>query len=83
MASIGSRSNLQKLLDCMLNTINVINDNGEWKVIGWTKRGEINDIAFKESDASTNVTSSEINHHISTLKPALDLTKNDTFLSSQ
>ena len=41
----------------MLNTINVVNNNGRWKVIGWTKRGEINDITFKEIDASTKVTS--------------------------
>ena len=61
----------------MMNTISVINTNGGWRVTGWTKRGEINDVAFKETDASTKVTSSEINHHIKTLVPANNMSTND------
>ena len=48
-------------------------------VIGLSKRGEINDIAFKESYASTKETCSECHHHITTLLPADDMTKISDF----
>lgn len=52
-------------------------------MIGWSKRGEINDIVFQKSDASTKVTSSEINHRITTLVPDDDMTTNQQFLNSR
>ena len=67
----------------MLNIINVVNDISGWKVIGWTKKGEINDIAFNETDASTKLTSAEINHHITTLVPAENMSTKDDFLNAQ
>jgi hypothetical protein len=72
----------ETLLDSMIETIDVINDIGGWTVIGWSKRGEINDIAFKQSDTSEMVTSSEINHHITSLVPANDLSINELYLKS-
>jgi hypothetical protein len=35
------------LLDNIIKTIDVINDNGGWTVSRWSKRGEINDVALK------------------------------------
>ena len=70
------------LLDSIIATIKVINENGGWTVIGWSKRGEINDVAFKQSDTAEKVTSSEINHHITSIVPANDLSINELYLES-
>ena len=72
----------ETLLDSIIKTIDVINDNGGWTVSGWSKRGEINDVAFKQSDTAEKVTSSEINHHITSLVPANDLSINELYLKS-
>ena len=72
----------ETLLDSILETIEVINNNGGWTVIGWSKRGEINDVAFKQSDTAEKVTSSEINHHITSIVPANDLSINELYLKS-
>ena len=72
----------ETLLDSIIETIDVINDNGGWSVFGWSKRGEINDIAFKQADTTEKVTSSEINHHITSIVPANDLSINELYLKS-
>ena len=46
----------------------LINDNGGFTVIGWYKRGEINDISTDESQ--NEVESSEVGHHIVSVYPS-------------
>ena len=67
----------------MLNTIGIINTNGGWRVTGWTKRGNINDIAFKETNTSTKLPSSKINHHFTTIVPDDNISTNATYLNAQ
>jgi hypothetical protein len=75
-------ADFETLLDIIIETIDVINDNGGWIVSGWSKRGEINDVAFKQSDTTEKVTSSDINHHITSLVPANDLSIHELYLKS-
>ena len=44
-----------------------INDNGGFTVIGWYKKGSINDISTEESD--NQVESSEMGYHIVSITP--------------
>jgi hypothetical protein len=81
-SQFDQNADFETLLDSVLATIDVINDNGGWTVIGWSKRGEINDIAFKQADTTEKVTSSDINHHITSLVPANDLSINELYLKS-
>ena len=81
-SQFDQNKSFETLLDSILETIDVINNNGGWTVIGWSKRGEINDVAFKESDTAEKVTSSDINHHITLLVPANDLSINELYLKS-
>ena len=60
-------ADIETLLDCIVKTIDIINENGGWRVIVWSKRDETNDIAFKQSETATKVTSSDINRHITSL----------------
>jgi hypothetical protein len=81
-SQFDQNNSFEILLDSIIETIDVINDNGGWTVIGWSKRGEINDVAFKQSDTTEKVTSSDINHHITSLVPANDLSINELYLKS-
>ena len=51
-----------RLQDCIDNVIDHINDAGGFTVIGWYKRGEINDVS--NDDSQNQVESSEIVYHI-------------------
>jgi hypothetical protein len=81
-SQFDQNADFETLLDIILATIDVINDNGGWTVIGWSKRGEINDVAFKQSETAEKVTSSDINHHITSLVPSNDLSINELYLKS-
>ena len=56
-----------RLVDCIDNVVDHINDNGGFTVIGWYKRGGINDISNDESE--NQVESSEIGFHIVSIYP--------------
>jgi len=71
-----------KLQECIENTIDYINSNGGFTVIGWYKRGEINDIS--NDDSQNEVESSEIGHHIVSIYPTnRDIVKLDEFKTKQ
>lgn len=55
------------LQSCIDDVIGYINDNGGFTVLGWYKRGEINDISNEETQ--NQVESSEIGYHIVSLYP--------------
>ena len=55
------------LVDRIENIIAHVNRNGEWKVIGWCKRGEIEDKNFVEE--TQKVQSADVNRHITTIFP--------------
>ena len=46
-------------------TIEYVNRNGEWTVMGWSKRGEINDQNF--TDETQKVQSADVNYHVTTI----------------
>ena len=50
-----------------MNVVRYINDNGGFTVIGWYKKGSINDISTEESD--NQVESSEMGYHIVSITP--------------
>jgi hypothetical protein len=75
-------ADVETLLDSIITTIYVINNMGGWTVIGLSKRGEINDIAFKQSETAEKVTSSDINHHITSIVLSNDLSINELYLGS-
>ena len=66
--SFGSGSdNMEALYVCMDNVINFYNENGGFIIIGWYKRGEINDsIQINENE---KVTSSIMNYHVTAIHP--------------
>lgn len=45
--------------------VDVVNDNGGWKVVGWSKLGEVNDAANENEKVENN----EVNIHLSYLYP--------------
>lgn len=59
--------NYPKLMTCIENILEYVNNNGKWTIIGWTKRGEINDITFRDTDSK--VSSSELKHHVTCILP--------------
>ena len=64
-----------KLEKCIQAIIEFINLNGGFTVIGWYKRGEINDVS--NEDSQNEVESSEVGHHIvqiqTTVRAVIDL----------
>ncbi len=71
-----------KLQDCIDNVLEYVNTNGGFTVIGWYKRGEINDISI---DDSQNVVESETNwYHVVSMYPTnKDLIKNPELKEEQ
>ena len=59
------------LQDCIAKVVRFINDNGGFTVIGWYKKGNINDVSTEESD--NKIESSEIGFHIVGITPTNDL----------
>ena len=55
------------LVERIESIITFVNRNGGWKVIGWSKRGEIDDKNFSEE--KQKVQSAEVNHHVTTIFP--------------
>ena len=56
-----------KLQDCIDAVVKYINDNGGFTVLGWYKRGEINDSS--NDDSENQVQSSEMGYHVVSMKP--------------
>ena len=68
------------LQDCLQEIIMYINNIGGFTVIGWYKRGEINDISNEE--VQNQVESSDIAYHIVSISPTnKDLIKNETLVN--
>ena len=51
--------------------LDYVNKNGYWKVIGWSKRGEINDQSAIGEEQK--VSSTEVKHHITSIFPTFFL----------
>ena len=47
--------------------LTLVNQSGKWSVIGWCKRGEINDQNFSEE--VQKVTSADVKHHVTSIFP--------------
>ena len=56
-----------KLVQSVTALLNFVNVNGQWTVIGWSKRGEINDQSVLGEDQK--VQSTDVKHHITTIFP--------------
>ena len=56
-----------KLHDCVDNVVEYINANGGFTVLGWYKRGEINDSS--NDDSQNQVESSEMGYHVVSMNP--------------
>ena len=50
-----------------MDVVSYINNNGGFTVIGWYKKGSINDISTEESD--DQVESSEMGYHVVSITP--------------
>ena len=59
--------NMEALYECMDKVINFYNENGGFTIIGWYKRGEINDSI--QSNDNEKVTSSIMNYHVTSIYP--------------
>ena len=53
-SQFDQNTDFETLLDSIEKRIDVINDNDGWTLIGCSKRGEINDVAFKHLLISSN-----------------------------
>ena len=58
---------MEELYVCMDKVINFYNENGGFTIIGWYKRGEINDSI--QSNDNEKVTSSIMNDHMTSIYP--------------
>ena len=56
-----------KLQKCVKEVVTFINNNGGFSVVGWYKRGSINDVSHEE--AQNQVESSDVNYHIVKMYP--------------
>ena len=71
-----------RLTDCIDVVISYINMHGGFTVIGWYRRGEINDISNDE--VQNKVDSSEIGYHIVSMYPTnKTILKNKDLLDQQ
>ena len=52
---------MRAMRHCINNVIKVVNDNGGWTVVGWYKKGTMNDVGVQ--DETVQVESSEIAYH--------------------
>ena len=59
-------NNMEALYTSMDNVINFYNENGGFTIVGWYKRGEINDSVQTENE---KVTSSIMNYHVTSIYP--------------
>ena len=62
---------LEALYGCIDNVIDFYNSNGGFTIIGWYKRGEINDSSNEEKNLK--ITSSSVGQHIISIYPTLYL----------
>ena len=53
--------------DCIEDVVEYVNSNRGFTVVGWYKRGEINDIS--NDDSQNEVESSEIGYHVVSITP--------------
>ena len=63
----------------MDDVVNFYNRNGGFTIVGWYKRGEINDVIHEEGKVvkSDRITASSINYHISSMYPTRYTTESD------
>ena len=54
------------LYDSICDVIDFINTRGGWAIVGWSKRGEINDVSPESttSSATEKVEAPSVSHHI-------------------
>ena len=66
-----SMPNHENLCISMDNVVNFYNTHGGFTIVGWYKRGEINDVIHEEGKVlkSDRITASSINYHISSMYP--------------
>ena len=57
----------------VIGIVKYVNENGAWVVIGWSKRGNINDANYDEDQ---KVSSAEVKHHVTTVFPTYHTTPN-------
>ena len=71
--------NHENLCLCMDDVVNFYNRNGGFTIVGWYKRGEINDVIHEEGKVvkSDRITASSINYHISSMYPTRYTTESD------
>ena len=77
------------LTDCVADVVTKVNENGGWTVVGWYKRGMIDDKSMVNDSASrtnnnataneTQVESGNLNYHICQIRP----TKCETYENNQ
>ena len=60
--------NYNELFDCVEEIIDFVNDNGGWTLLGWSKRGHINDDSAESSDRE-KIESAEVTHHVVRIYP--------------
>ena len=60
---------MSKVEDSIDNVVNYINEHDGFKIVGWYKRGEINDQGGNQGDNEEKVEAGEIGFHVVLLKP--------------
>ena len=68
--SFDVTDNEDRLYEAIDKVVNFYNVNGGFTVIGWYKRGEVNDLN-KIDENNEKVSSSVISHHVTTIYPTL------------
>ena len=61
--------NHDRLYECIDQIIDFYNSNGGFTIIGWYKRGEIDDNIQEENTITDRVTASTINYHVTSVYP--------------
>lgn len=56
-----------ELVDRIGHILAYVNERGQWNVIGWCKRGEINDQNYSED--AQKVSSADVKHHVTSIFP--------------
>ena len=67
--SFDVTQNEDDLYESMDNVVNFYNCNGGFTVIGWYKRGEVNDLNRSEEN-NEKISSSTISHHVTSVYPS-------------
>ena len=68
--SFDVTENEEKLYEAIDDVVNFHNSNGGFTVIGWYKRGEVNDLNKIDIHNNEKLLSSEISHHVTSIFPS-------------